>query len=158
MTFSKSKNFWEITACLSLKSTNQLLLDGFRYRRDRLVWRCIKEGCKDRARYHENSFKMYRDHICQAPNTDEIEKAVFHYEIRKKAEQSHHPPRLRIEEARLKLSEDAAMTIPQYSPSIRVVQCARRDKNIPPAPKTFADLITLTSFTKYCYESKIFIV
>ena len=33
------------------------------------------------------------------------------------------------------------MTIPQYSPSIRVVQRARRDKNIPPAPKTFADLI-----------------
>ena len=125
----------------STKGSDQLLLDGFRYRRDRLVWRCIKDGCKGRARYNENSFKMYRDHICQAPNPDEIEKAVFHYEIRKKAEQTHDPPRLIIQEVRLKLSQDVAITIPLYSVSIRVVQRARRDENIPPAPKTFADLI-----------------
>ena len=84
---------------------------------------------------------MYRDHICQAPNPDEIEKAVFHYEIRKKAEQTDDVPRLIIQEAQLKLSEDAAIIIPLYSASIRVVQRARRNKNIPPAPKTFVDLI-----------------
>ena len=116
-------------------------MDGFRYHRDRLVWRCIKDDWKGRARYNENSFKMYRDHICLAPNPDEIEKAVFHYEIRKKAEQTHDPPRLIIQGARLKSSQDAAITIPQYSASIRVVQRARRDKNIPPAPQTFTDLI-----------------
>ena len=58
-----------------------------------------------------------------------------------KFERKHDPPRLIIQEARLKLSQDAAITIPQYSASIRVVQRARRDKNISPAPKTFADLI-----------------
>ena len=125
----------------STKRNDQLLLDSFRYRRGRLVWRCIKDGCKGHARYNENSFKMYRDHICQAPNPDEIEKAVFHYEIRKKAEQTHDPPRLIIQEARLKLSQDDVITIPQCPASIRVDQRARRDKNISPAPKTFADLI-----------------
>ncbi|CAF4908831.1 unnamed protein product, partial [Rotaria magnacalcarata] len=71
------------------RGNDQLLLDGFRYRRDRLVWRCIKDRCKGRAPYDENTFKMYWDHICQVPNPDEIEKAVYNYEVRKKAEQSH---------------------------------------------------------------------
>ena len=81
--FSKLKNFWNygMSIIKSTKGNDQLLLDSFRYRRDRFVWRCIKDGCKGRARYNENSFKMYRNHICQAPNPDEIEKAIFHYEI-----------------------------------------------------------------------------
>ena len=60
----------------SAKGNDQLLLDGFRYRRDRLVWRCVKNGCKGRARYDDNNFKMYQDHICQAANPDEIEKTI----------------------------------------------------------------------------------
>ena len=34
----------------SSKGNDQLLLDGFRYRRDKAVWRCVKDKCKDRAR------------------------------------------------------------------------------------------------------------
>ncbi|CAF2066603.1 unnamed protein product [Rotaria magnacalcarata] len=128
------------------RGNDQLLLDGFRYRRDRLVWRCIKDRCKGRARYDENTFKMYWDHICQVPNPDEIEKAVYNYEVRKKAEQSHDLPRLIIQETRLKLSSDAAITIRQYSASTRVVQRIRRDKNIPTEPKTFADVIISNNF------------
>ncbi|CAF2150458.1 unnamed protein product [Rotaria magnacalcarata] len=142
------------------KGSDQLLLDGFRYRRDRLVWRCVKHDCKGRVRYDDNTYKMYRDHICQALNTDEIEKAVFNYEVRKKAEQSHDPPRIIIQEARLKLSSDAAITIPQYSASARVVQRIRRDKNIPTEPKTFADIIiphnfqnTVTNQTFVLYDN-----
>ncbi|CAF1060587.1 unnamed protein product, partial [Rotaria magnacalcarata] len=128
------------------RGNDQLLLDGFRYRRDRLVWCCIKDRCKGRARYDENTFKMYWDHICQVPNPDEIEKAVYNYEVRKKAEQSHDLPRLIIQETRLKLSSDAAITIRQYSASTRVVQRIRRDKNIPTEPKTFADVIISNNF------------
>jgi hypothetical protein len=51
-----------------IKDKDQLLLDGFRYRRDRLVWRCIKNKCKGRARYNGTMYTIYQDHICQAPD------------------------------------------------------------------------------------------
>ncbi|CAF4536466.1 unnamed protein product, partial [Rotaria sp. Silwood2] len=118
-----------------------LLLDGFRYRRDKAVWRCVKDKCKGRARSDGNSFKMYQDHICQAPHPDEIEKALYNYEIRKKAAECHDTPRLIIHEARLKLSSDVAITSPQYNASQRVIQRIRRDDNIPSEPKTFTDIV-----------------
>ena len=89
---------------------------------------------------------MYQDHICQAPNLNEIEKIVFNYEIRNKAKQSHDPLRLIIQETRLTLSSDAAIIVPQYAASMRIIQCIRRDKNIPTEPKTFADLIIPLNF------------
>ena len=58
----------------SIKGNDQLLLDGFRYRRDRLVWHCVKASCKGRARPDGNTFNMYKDHICQAPDPNEIKK------------------------------------------------------------------------------------
>ena len=61
----------------SSKGNDQLLLDGFRYRRDKAVWRCVKDKCKGRARSDGNSFKMYQAHICQAPDPDEVEKALY---------------------------------------------------------------------------------
>ncbi len=79
---------------LSSKNKDQLLLHGFRYRRDRLVWRCIKDKCKGRARFDGNICEAYKDHTCQAPNPEEIEKAIYNYDIRKKAANSHDPPRL----------------------------------------------------------------
>ena len=67
----------------SIKGKDRLLLDGFRYRRDRLVWRCVKDNSKGRARYDGVVYEPYRDHTCQAPDPDEIEKSVYNYEIRK---------------------------------------------------------------------------
>ena len=60
----------------SIKGSDQLLFDGFRYRRDRPVWRCVKANCKGRARYDGILYKMYQDHICQAPDPNEIEEAL----------------------------------------------------------------------------------
>ncbi|CAF1552573.1 unnamed protein product [Rotaria sp. Silwood1] len=125
----------------SIKGSDQLLLDGFRYRRDRLVWRCVKANCKGRARHDGNIYQMYQDHICQAPDLNEIEKALFNYETKKKAEQCHDPPRLIIHEARLKLSSDAAITIPQCTALQRSIQRIRQEENIPTEPKTFADIV-----------------
>ncbi|CAF2824347.1 unnamed protein product [Rotaria sp. Silwood2] len=68
-----------------------------------------KKNCESPARYGGIMFKMYQDHICQAPDPNEIEKALFNYEIKKKAEQFHDPPRLIIHETWLKLSSDAAI-------------------------------------------------
>ena len=78
--------------------------------------------CKDRARSDGNSFKMYRDHICQAQDPDEVEKALHNYEIRKKAAECHDTPRLIIHEARLKLSSDAAVTSPHYNVLFNVLE------------------------------------
>ncbi|CAF1411559.1 unnamed protein product, partial [Didymodactylos carnosus] len=130
----------------SIKGKDQVLLDGFRYRRDRLVWRCVKDNCKGRARYDGVMYEMYQDHICQAPDPNEIEKAVFNHEIRQKAEQCHNPPRLIIQDARLKLSSDAAATIPQCTASQRAIQRIRQDKDIPTEPKTFADIVIPPNF------------
>ncbi|CAF1607524.1 unnamed protein product, partial [Adineta ricciae] len=130
----------------SSKGNDQLLLDGFRYRRDRTVWRCVKDKCKGRARPDGNSFEAYQDHTCQAPDPDEIEKALYNHEIRKKAAECHDTPRLIIHEARLKLSSDAAITSPQYNASQRVIQRIRRDDNIPSEPKTFADIVIPLNF------------
>jgi hypothetical protein len=63
----------------SIQKSDQLLLDGFRYRGDRLVCRCVKTSCKDRARLDGNKFKMYKGHICQAPDPTVIKKKVARY-------------------------------------------------------------------------------
>ncbi|CAF1507093.1 unnamed protein product [Adineta steineri] len=47
------------------KGNDQLLLDDFRYRRDRFVWRCVKNKCEGRARSDSDTFKMYQDHTGQ---------------------------------------------------------------------------------------------
>jgi hypothetical protein len=125
----------------SIKGSDQILLDGFRYHRDRLVWRCVKNKRKGRALYDEIMFKMYQDHICQAPDPNEIEKALFNYEIKKKAEQCHDPPKLIIHKARLKLSSDAAITVPQCTALQRAIQCIQQDEDIPTELKTFPDIV-----------------
>ena len=43
----------------SIKAKDQLLLDGYRYRRDKLVWRCVKRNCKGRARHNGVTYEMY---------------------------------------------------------------------------------------------------
>ncbi|CAF0714736.1 unnamed protein product [Adineta steineri] len=125
----------------SSKNCDQLLFDGYRYRRDKLAWRCVTNGCKGRASYDKGIYTTYQNHICRAPDPDEIEKVLYNYEIKKNAQQSHDPPRLIIQNARLKISLDAAINIPQYIASQRSIQRVRRDKDIPTEPKTFADII-----------------
>ena len=60
---------------LSSKGKDQLLY-GYRYRRDRFTWRCIKDNCKGRARHNGTTYEMYQSYPCQAPNPEEIEKVM----------------------------------------------------------------------------------
>ena len=121
----------------SIKGNDQLRLDGFRYCRDRSVWLCLNANCKGRTRYNGTTYNMYQDHICQAPDPNEIEKALFTYENRQKAELCYDLPRLIIHEARLKLSFDATITVRQCTVLQRKIRRIRRDKDIPTEPKTF---------------------
>ena len=89
---------------------------------------------------------MYQSHACQAPNPEEIEKTMYDYEIRKKAKNSHDKSRLIIQEARFKLSSEAAAIIPQYTSSQRSIQRIRKDKNVPKEPITFADIVIPLKF------------
>ncbi len=76
------EKFCEIKTCLSssqFKKSDQLLLDGFRYRGDRLVCRCVKASCKGRARLDGINFKIYKGHICQVPGPNVIKKKVAQY-------------------------------------------------------------------------------
>ena len=102
---------------LSTKGKDQLPLESYRYRRDRLIWRCIKDNCKDRACHDGTSYEMYQSHACQAPNPEEIEKSVRSYEIRRKAENPHNKSRLITQEVRVKLSSEVAAIIQQYTSS-----------------------------------------
>ena len=88
----------------------------------------MKANCKGRARYDVTTYEMYQDHICQAPDPNEIEKALFTYEIRQKAELRHDPPRYITHEAHLKLSFDAAIIVPQCT----ALQCIGLMQKYPP--------------------------
>ncbi|CAF1542487.1 unnamed protein product, partial [Rotaria sp. Silwood1] len=61
-------------------------------------------------------------------------------------ENSHDPPRLIIQEARLKLSSDAAAVIPQYLASQRSVQRIRKDNDIPKEPTSFSEIVIPLKF------------
>jgi hypothetical protein len=130
----------------SVKGKDQILLDGYRYRQDRLVWRCVTNSCKGRARYDDGIYTTYQDHICRVPDPDEIEKVLYNYEIKKNTQQCHDPPRLIIQNARLKISLDAGINIPQYTASQRSIQRVRRDKDVQTEPKTFADIIIPSNY------------
>ena len=65
---------------LSTKGNDQLLFEGYRYRRDRLTWRCVKDNCKGRVRHNGTTYEMHQSHVCQAPNPEEIEKSVYSYD------------------------------------------------------------------------------
>ncbi|CAF0792846.1 unnamed protein product [Rotaria sordida] len=83
--------------------------------------KCLQLAYMGRARYDDGIYTTYQDHICRAPDPDEIEKALYNYEIKKNAQQCHDPPRLIIQNARLKISLDAAINIPQYTASQHII-------------------------------------
>ena len=70
-----------------------------------------------------------------------IGKSVYSYEIRRKAENSRDKPRLIIQEARVKLSSEAAAIIPQYTSFQCSIQRIRKGNNMPKEPTTFDDIL-----------------
>ena len=130
-----------MSTILSTEGKDQLLLEGCRYRRDRLTWRCIKDNCKDRVCHSGIAYEMYQNHACQAPNPEEIEKFEYSYEIRRKTENSHDKPRLLIQESRVKLSSKVTAIIPQYTSFQRSIQRIRKGNNMPKEPAIFDDIL-----------------
>jgi hypothetical protein len=75
----------------SIRGKDQLIFNGFRYRQDRLVRRCIKDNRKGRAHLDGVSYEIDKDPIYQAMNTNTTEKVLHTHETREKAEEYDDP-------------------------------------------------------------------
>ena len=100
-----------------MKGTEQVLVDGFRYRRNRSIRGYVKGNCNGRAPYDGATDEIWiRITNVDTPNTNEMEKAPFNDEIRQKAELCCDPSKLIIDEACLNLFSDTVMmTAPYYN-------------------------------------------
>ncbi|CAF4370280.1 unnamed protein product, partial [Didymodactylos carnosus] len=91
------------------RGKDQLLLEGYRYRRDHVDWRCVKDYCTGRVLYNGVRYEMFRGRMCDAPNPEEVQRAIFNEEIRDKARSTHNTPRQVIQDARLKINIEIAL-------------------------------------------------
>ena len=123
-----------------MKGTEQVLVDGFRYRRNRSARGCVKGNCNGRVPYDGTIDEIWiRITNVDAPNPNEMEKAPFNDEIRQKAELCRDPSKLIIDEACLNLFSDTAMmTVPRCTVLQLTIQRIRHDKDHSNrSPKTF---------------------
>ncbi|CAF4468473.1 unnamed protein product [Didymodactylos carnosus] len=124
------------------RGKDQLLLEGYRYRRDHVNWRCVKDYCTGRVLHNGVRYEMYRGHMCEAPNPEEVQRAIFNEEIRDKAPSTHNTPRQIIQDARLKINIESSSILPQFLSLQRTVQRHRRDAFIPiTKPKVFNEIV-----------------
>ncbi|CAF3602513.1 unnamed protein product [Rotaria socialis] len=127
----------------SSKNKDQLLLDGFRYRRDRksqTIWRCCRNDCGGRASFDGAIYIKVNDHI-HAPNPEETIATEYKSKFVNSAITSHDPPRRIIHEVLLGISKEDGTAVPNYSSSQRTIQRKRKKKEMPlPRPKSFDEI------------------
>jgi hypothetical protein len=125
----------------SIRGKDQLVLNEFRYRQDRLVWHCIEDNCRERARFEKVSYEICQDHIDQASNPNETEKALYVHEIRQKVQEPNDSSGLMLCNERWALSSDAAADISQCRASQRASERMRQSKDTRLEPTSYADII-----------------
>ncbi|CAF2250032.1 unnamed protein product [Rotaria magnacalcarata] len=99
----------------SSKNKDQLLLDGFRYRRDRksqTIWRCCRNDCGGRASFDGAIYIKVNDHI-HAPNPEETIATEYKSKIVNSAITSHDPPRRIIHEVLLEKKKEMPLPRPK---------------------------------------------
>ncbi|CAF4496803.1 unnamed protein product, partial [Didymodactylos carnosus] len=130
------------TIIKSVRDADQLLCDGYRYRRDKSRWRCVNAHCIGRAGVTQLGFYQLASSHTHAPNPEDVAKARYNHEIRQRAKQSHDPPRNIISDARMNVSAEAAASIPQYTTTQRAIERIRKENDVArPTPTTFADIV-----------------
>ncbi|CAF4453849.1 unnamed protein product, partial [Didymodactylos carnosus] len=126
----------------SVRDADQLLCDGYRYRRDKSRWRCVNAHCIGRAGVTQLGFYQLASSHTHAPNPEDVAKARYNHEIRQRTKQSHDPPRTIISDARMNVSAEAAASIPQYTTTQRAIERIRKENDVArPTPTTFADIV-----------------
>jgi hypothetical protein len=94
----------KVSIVKSSKGKDQLLLDGYRYRRadkSESTWRCDKSKCAGRITSDGALYKKLTDHN-HVPNPEEMIAAEFKSRIIERAMTSNDPPRRIINEAGVK--------------------------------------------------------
>ena len=79
----------------SSRNKDQLLLEGFRYRRtnqSQIIWRCCWNDCPGRVRLNEAEYTKVTEHT-HATNPDETISMEFKAKITSSAAACHDPPR-----------------------------------------------------------------
>ena len=127
----------------SSKGKDQLLVDGFRYRRankSQTTWRCVRSNCAGRVTWDNAECITTTDHN-HTPNPDELLSIEFRAKINKRAETSTDPPRKIIHEAFLDIHPSDALAVSNYNSAQRSAERKRKKNEVLiPAPTSFDDI------------------
>lgn len=128
----------------SSRNQDQLLLDGYRYRRTNnspCIWRCCKNSCADRVRSNGSQYIHVTDHS-HTPVPEEEISMQFRSKIIEEAAASQDPPRRIIHEALLAASKEDGTAVPNYTSSQRTIEWKGRRNHIPlPRPTSFGEIM-----------------
>jgi len=122
----------------SSKGKDQLLLDGFRYRRankSQTTWRCVRGGCAGRVTFDSMEYTILTDHN-HVPNPDELISIEFKAKVNKRAETSTDAPRKIIHEALLDVHPADGSIITNYNSAQRTVERKRKKNDVSIATPT----------------------
>jgi FLYWCH zinc finger domain len=132
----------------SQKGKQQLLYEGYRYRRDKLnqdgssSWRCIKRECAGRLKKKTDGTLQTSTEHMRAPDTAKNESEKINANIRKRAENGVEKPRQIIVNSIAGVSLEAAHLLPSYSASQRTVERKRKRPDVSnPRPLFVQDII-----------------
>ena len=127
----------------SSKNQDQLLLDGYCYRRAKTsetIWRCGRNNCADSVCFDDMKYVTVTNHN-HAPNPDQTISNEFKSKISKNAAISHYPPRRIIHEVLLSINKNDGTAVPNYSSAQRTIERKRKRNDLPlPTPKSFRDI------------------
>ena len=97
----------------SSKGKDQLLFEGFRYRRankSQVTWRYVLNRCAGRLNFNSNTYVILTDHS-HAPNPDALISIELKSKVSENAVISNDAPRKIIHEALLSVHPDDASSI-----------------------------------------------
>jgi len=127
----------------SSKGKDQLLVDGFRYRRankSQTTWRCVRGKCAGRLTFDNMEYNLLTDHN-HVPNPDELISIEFKAKVNKRAETSTDAPRKIIHEALLDVHPADGSTITNYNSAQRAVERKRKRNDVSiAAPTSFKNI------------------
>lgn len=148
----------------SQKGKEQMLYEGYRYRRDKLnqdgssSWRCVKRECAGRLKKHtDGTIRKSTEHT-HAPDTARNETEKIKATIRERAANGVEKPRQIILNSTTAVSLEAANLLPTYSASQRTIERKRKRNDVDnPRPHSVHD-ITLPDTLKVTTRSENFLL
>ncbi|XP_077297621.1 uncharacterized protein LOC143919269 isoform X6 [Arctopsyche grandis] len=110
---------------------DQLLHDGYRLRRDRILangdvsWRCTQKKCSGRVKVNQNNVIVVVSEHNHASDPDRNEAFKIVAKIRQQAIMTNEKPLQIIQQAEAGVSSEVASNLPKYTASKRLIQRQR---------------------------------